>query len=86
MENESVNPMSENQNMPLMLSAIGLFLLVIGIVIASFGVTIPEQLTIQPFVGVVLTIIGIIVLISAFIRMRPKKPIGWRIKKPQIEP
>ncbi len=79
--------MSENRNLPLMLSILGVFLIAIGIGLAYFGVAVPEQPTVQPFVGlgVVLALLGIIVLLVAFVKMRPKSPIRWRIRKPQIE-
>jgi len=69
--------MSENRNLPLMLSILGIFLIAIGIGLA----------TVQPFVGlgVVLALLGIIVLLGAFVKMRPKRPIRWRMRKPQIE-
>jgi membrane-bound ClpP family serine protease len=69
--------MSENRNLPLMLSILGLFLIAMGIGLA----------TVHPFVGlgVVLALLGIIVLLVAFAKMRPKSPIRWRMKKPQIE-
>jgi uncharacterized membrane protein YidH (DUF202 family) len=79
--------MSENRNLPVMLSILGIFLIAVGIGLAYFGIESPEQGTVQPYVGlgVVLALLGIIVLIVAFTKMRPKKPIRWRIKKPQIE-
>jgi uncharacterized membrane protein len=79
--------MSENQNLPLMLSILGIFLIAIGIGLAYLGIESPEQSTVQPYVGlgVVLALLGIILLIVAFTKMRPKKPISWRMKKPQIE-
>ena len=79
--------MSENRNLPLMLSILGLFLIAVGIGLAYFGVEAAEQTTVQPFfgLGVVLALLGIIVLLVAFAKMRPKSPIRWRMKKPQIE-
>ena len=79
--------MSENRNLPLMLSILGIFLIAIGIGLAYFGVIVPQQPTVQPFagLGVVLALLGIIVLLVAFAKMRPKSPIRWRMKKPQIE-
>ena len=79
--------MSENRNLPLMLSVLGIFLIAIGIGLAYFGVQVPEQPTVQPFVGlgVVLALLGIIVLIGAFVKMRPTRNVRWRMKKPQIE-
>jgi len=78
--------MSENRNLPLMLSILGIFLIVIGIGLAYFGVAVPQQPAVQPFVGlgVVLALLGIIVLLVAFVKMRPKSPIRWRMKKPQM--
>ena len=78
--------MSENRNLPLMLSILGIFLIAIGIGLAYFGVVVPQQPTVQPFagLGVVLALLGIIVLLVAFVKMRPKSPIRWRMKKPQI--
>jgi phosphatidylserine synthase len=78
--------MSENRNLPLMLTILGIFLIAIGIGLAYFGVTIPQQPTVQPFagLGVVLALLGIIVLLVAFVKMRPNRPIRWRMKKPQI--
>jgi phosphatidylserine synthase len=79
--------MSENRNLPVLLSILGLFLVAVGIGLAYFGVEVPEQPTFQPFVGlgVVLALLGIIVLLGAFVKMRPKRPVRWRMKKPQIE-
>jgi protein-S-isoprenylcysteine O-methyltransferase Ste14 len=79
--------MSENRNLPLMLSILGLFLVAIGVGLAYFSVVVPEQPTVQPFVGlgVVLVLLGIILLLGAFAKMRTRKPIRWRIRKPQIE-
>jgi uncharacterized membrane protein YidH (DUF202 family) len=79
--------MSENRNLPLMLSILGLFLIAIGIGLAFFGVEVPEQRTVQPFfgLGVVLALLGIILLLGAFVKMRPKRPVRWRMRKPQIE-
>jgi uncharacterized membrane protein len=76
--------MSENRNLPLMLSILGLVLIAIGIGLAYFGVVVPGQPTVVGL-GVVLALLGIIVLLVAFVKMRPKKPIRWRMKKPQIE-
>ena len=72
--------------MPLMLSILGIFLITIGIGLAYFGVAVPQQPTVQPFfgLGVVLALLGIIVLLVAFVKMRPKNPIRWRMQKPQI--
>jgi len=69
--------MSENRNLPLMLSVLGIFLIVIGIGLAYYGVAVPQQPAVQPFVGlgVVLALLGIIVLLVAFVKMRPKSPI-----------
>jgi heme/copper-type cytochrome/quinol oxidase subunit 4 len=69
-----------------MLSILGILLIAIGIGLAYFGVAVPQQPTVQPFVGlgVVLALLGIIVLLVAFVKMRPKSPIRWRMKKPQI--
>ena len=79
--------MSENRNLPVMLSILGIFLIAIGIGLAYFGVEVPEQRTVQPFVGVgvMLAFLGIIVLIVAFVKMRPTRNVRWRMKKPQIE-
>lgn len=79
--------MSENRNLPLLLSILGISLIAIGVGLAYFGVAVPEQPTVQPFasLGVVLALLGIIVLIVAFAKMRPKRPIRWITKKPQIE-
>jgi protein-S-isoprenylcysteine O-methyltransferase Ste14 len=70
-----------------MLSVLGVFLIAIGVGLALFGVAVPEQPTVQPFVGlgVVLALLGIILLLGAFAKMRTRKPIRWRIRKPQIE-
>jgi len=78
--------MSENRNLPLMLSILGIFLIAVGIGLAYFGVAVPQQPAVQPFVGlgVVLALLGIIVLLVAFVKMRPKSPIRWRMKKPQM--
>jgi uncharacterized membrane protein len=79
--------MSENRNLPLLLSILGLFLVAIGVGLAYFSVAVPEQPIVQPFVGlgVVLALLGIVLLIVAFAKMRPKSPVRWRTKKPQIE-
>lgn len=86
-EKHEFGPMSENRNLPLMLSILGIFLIVIGIGLAYFGVAVPEQPTVQPFagLGVVLALLGIVLLLVAFAKMRPKSPIRWRIRKPQME-
>lgn len=86
-EKQGFNPMSENRNLPVMLTVLGLFLIAIGIGLTYFGVNVPEQPTVHPFVGigVVLALLGMIVLLVAFAKMRPKRPITWRMKKPQIE-
>jgi len=70
----------------LMLSILGVLLIAIGIVLAYFNIAAPQQPTVQPFfgLGVVLALLGIIVLLVAFVRMRPKRPIRWRMRKPQI--
>ncbi len=80
--------MSENRNLPLMLSILGIFLVAVGIVLANLGPEVTGLDGIQPFfgLGVVLAILGIIVLLVAFLRMRPRRPIRWRIKKTPIEP
>ncbi len=79
--------MSENRNLPLLLSMLGIFLIAIGVGLAYFGVAVPEQPTVQSFVGpgVVLALLGLILLIVAFAKMRPTRPSRWRTKKPQIE-
>jgi hypothetical protein len=79
--------MSENRNLPVALSILGLLLIAVGVGVAYFGVGASEKLTVQPFVGlgVVLALLGIVLLIGAFVRMRPKRPIMWRIKKPLME-
>lgn len=79
--------MSENRNLPVLLSILGIFLIAIGIGLAYFGVQAPEQSTVQSLVGlgVVLALLGIILLLGAFAKMQPKKPIRWRMKKPHIE-
>ncbi len=80
--------MSKNQNLPATLFVLGVFLIALGIGLAYFGIEVAEQPTVQPFVGlgVMLASFGIILLVVAFARMGPKRPIRWRIKKPQIEP
>jgi len=79
--------MSENRNLPVLLSVFGIFLVAVGIGLAYFGVEVPEQPTVQPFIGlgVVLALLGIILLVVAFAKMRPKRPIRWRMNKPRIE-
>ena len=79
--------MSENRNLPLMLSILGILLIAVGIALAYFNIEISHQPTVQPFVGlgVILALLGIIVLLVAFVKMRPKRPVRWRMKKPQIE-
>jgi uncharacterized membrane protein YidH (DUF202 family) len=78
--------MSENRNLPLMLSILGICLIAIGIGLAYFGIEVSQQPTVHPFVslGVVLALLGIIVLIVAFVKMQPKRLVRWRMKKPQI--
>ena len=70
-----------------MLSILGIFLVAVGILLANLGPEVPGLGAIQPFfgLGVVLAIFGIILLLVAFAKMRPKRPIRWRMKKPQIE-
>ena len=79
--------MSKNRNLPLLLSILGIFLVAIGVGLAYFGVAVSGQPTVQPFagLGVVLALLGIILLIVAFAKMRPKRPTRWRTKKPRIE-
>lgn len=79
--------MSENRNLPAALSILGMILVALGIGIAYFSLSGSEQITIQPFVGlgVVLALFGIVLLLVAFVKMRPRKSITWRIRKPQIE-
>lgn len=77
--------MSENRNWPVMLTILGFSLVVVGIGLTYFSMGVPEQRTVQPFIslGVVLALLGIILLVGAFAKMRPKRPITWRMKKPQ---
>jgi tellurite resistance protein TehA-like permease len=79
--------MSENRNFPVLLSILGVSLIAIGVGLAYFSVGFPDQPTVQPFIGlgVVLALLGIILLIVAFAKMRPTRPVRWRTKKPQIE-
>jgi uncharacterized membrane protein YidH (DUF202 family) len=78
--------MSQNRNLPMMLFILGLFLIVIGIVFALytttetyyqsyFGVNIPQQRTVQPYVmlGAILAFFGILVLLMAFFENQSKK-------------
>jgi len=75
--------MSENRNLPVLLSVFGLFLVAVGVGLAYFGVEVPEQPTVQPFAGsgVMLALLGIILLIVAFAKMRPKRPIRMENKE-----
>jgi phosphatidylserine synthase len=86
-QEQEFSPMSENRNLPVLFSVVGLFLVAVGVGLAYFGVAVPEQPTVQPFVGlgVVLALLGVILLIVAFAKMRPTRPVRWRTKKPQIE-
>ena len=79
--------MSENRNFPVLLSILGVSLIAIGVGLAYFNVGFSGQPTVQPFVGlgVVLALLGVILLIVAFAKMRPTSPVRWRTKKPQIE-
>jgi protein-S-isoprenylcysteine O-methyltransferase Ste14 len=81
------SPMSENRNLPVLLSILGLFLVAVGVGLACFSVAVPDQPTVQPFVvlGVVLASLGLVLLIVAFAKMRPTRPVRWRTKKPEIE-
>jgi peptidoglycan/LPS O-acetylase OafA/YrhL len=78
--------MSQNRNLPLMLSILGICLIAIGGGLVYFGIVVPQQPMVHPFVslGVVLALLGIIVLIVAFVKMQPKRLVRWRMKKPQI--
>ena len=78
--------MSQNRNLPLMLSILGICVIAIGGGLVYFGIVVPQQPTVHPFVslGVVLALLGIIVLIVAFVKMQPKRLVRWRMKKPQI--
>jgi cytochrome c biogenesis protein CcdA len=77
--------MSENRNLALMLTILGVSLLFIGIGLSYYaGIEVPEQPRDHPFfyLGVVLALLGIILLIGAFAKMRPRLPVRWRMNKP----
>jgi peptidoglycan/LPS O-acetylase OafA/YrhL len=78
--------MSENRNLPLMLSILGICLIAVGAGLIYFGIVVPQQPMVHPFfsLGLVLALLGIIVLIVAFVKMQPKRLVRWRMKKPQI--
>ena len=74
-----------------MLFVLGLFLIAVGIILSTvtqtvtkyrnvYGFQVPYQETIQPYVGVggFMVLVGIIVLVVAFIRTRSKKTFSMR--------
>ena len=80
--------MSENRTLSIMLFVLGLFLFAVGIGLTTvtqtvtryrnyYGIQIPYQETIQPYIGigVVMVIVGIIILLVAFIKTQTKKEI-----------
>jgi Na+/melibiose symporter-like transporter len=79
--------MSENRNLPAALSILGICLVALGVGLSYYSVSGSSKSWVQPFtgLGVVLALFGVILLLLAFAKMRPKKLIGWRIKTPQIE-
>jgi len=78
--------MSENRNLPVSLSILGICLVSVGIGLAYYSVLGSDQSWVQPFagLGVVLALFGVILLLVGFVKMNPKKLIRWRIKTPQI--
>jgi hypothetical protein len=92
--------MSENRTVSIMLFVLGLFLIAVGIGLATvsqtiianryyFGVLIPYQDTIHPYQseGVIMVLFGIIVLVIAFIvvKARSKKTIEMKMETPKTE-
>ena len=74
-----------------MLFVLGFFLIAVGIILSTvtqtvtkyrnvYGFQVPYQETIQPYVGVggFMVLVGIIVLVVAFIRTRSKKTFSMR--------
>ena len=78
--------MSENRNLPVALSILGICLVALGVGLAYYSVSGSGQSWVQPFagLGVVLALFGVILLLVGFVKMNPKKLIRWRIKTPQI--
>ncbi|MDH5635929.1 MAG: hypothetical protein OEY47_04610 [Candidatus Bathyarchaeota archaeon] len=83
--------MSENRTMSGMLFVLGFFLIAVGIILSTvtqtvtryrnvYGFQVPYQETIQPYVGVggFMVLVGIIVLVVAFISTRSKKTFSMR--------
>jgi len=77
--------------MSVMLFVLGLFLIAVGIILSTvtqtvtkyrnvYGFQVPYQETIQPYVGVggFMVLVGIIVLVVAFISTRSKKTFSMR--------
>jgi len=83
--------MSENRTVSIMLFILGLFLIAIGIGLS----TVTQVLTFFPFgtqtvypyagIGSVMLIVGLIVLVVAFIKMRSKKTVTFEVKIPKTE-
>ena len=78
--------MNENRTMSIMLFVLGLFLIAVGIGLSTVTQTVtryrnvygfqgPYQETIQPYIGVgiLMVIIGLIVLVVAFVKTQTKK-------------
>lgn len=91
--------MSETRTVSIMLFVLGLFLIAVGIGLATvtqtvtryrdyYGFQIPYQETIQPYIGVgiLMVIIGLIVLVVAFIKTQTKeKTVSVTMEIPKTE-
>ena len=91
--------MSENRTVSIMLFVLGLFLIAVGIGLSTvtqtvtryrnyFGIQVPYQETIQPYVsvGILMVIIGLIVLVVAFIKTQTKKKtVSVTMEMPKTE-
>jgi hypothetical protein len=90
--------MSENRNLPIMLFILGLFLIATGIALALYtttethylnyyGINVPQQRTVQPYVGggIVLACLGTLVLVGAFVANQSKKSVTVTMEMPKTE-